>query len=81
VLAYQFAELIRRRLHAQGINDSWAVQRETLAGQVRVTATFRCDDGRALHVRKATEAETVPIAIYQALFVTPSPGDVGKMLV
>jgi hypothetical protein len=28
--------------------------RETLAGQVRVTATFRRPDGRALHVRKAT---------------------------
>jgi hypothetical protein len=81
VLAYQFVQLIRRHLYAQGINDSWAMLRETLAGQVRVTATFRRPDGRALHVRKATEAETGQTAIYQALGVDPSPGGVSKLLV
>jgi hypothetical protein len=81
VLAYQFVQLIRRHLHAQGINDSWARLRETLAGQVRVTATFRRPDGRALHVRKATEAETGQMTIYQALGVDPSPGGVTKLLV
>ena len=81
VLAYQFVQLIRRHLHAQGINDSWAMLRETLAGQVRVTATFRRPDGRALHVRKATEAETGQMTIYQALGVDPSPGGVSKMFV
>jgi len=81
VLAYQFVQLIRRHLQAQGINASWAMLRETLAGQVRVTATFRRPDGRALHVRKATEAETRQITIYQALGVDPSPGGVTKMLV
>ena len=73
--------MIRRRLHEHGINDRWARLRETLAGQVRVTATFRRADGRALHLRKATEAETGPMAIYQALGVNPSPGGVSKMLV
>lgn len=81
VLAYQFVQLIRRRLHEQGINDSWSMLRETLTSQVRVTATFRRPDGRALHVRKATEAETRQRAIYQALGVDPSPGGVTKMLV
>jgi len=81
VLAYQFVQLIRRHLQAQGINASWAMLRETLAAQVRVTATFRRPDGRALHVRKATEAETRQITIYQALGVDPSPGGVTKMLV
>ena len=81
VLAYQFVQLIRRRLHEQGINDSWAMLRETLTGQVRVTATFRRPDGRALHVRKATEAETKQMTIYQALGVDPSPGGMTKMLV
>jgi transposase len=81
VLAYQFVQLIRRHLHAKGINDSWAMLRETLSSQVRVTATFRRPDGRALHVRKATEAETGQLTIYQALGVNPSPGGVTKMLV
>jgi transposase len=81
VLAYQFVQLIRRHLQAQGINASWAMLRETLAGQVRVTATFRRPDGRALHVRKATEAEAGQMTIYQALGVDPSPGGVTKLLV
>ena len=81
VLAYQFVQLIRRHLQAHGIKASWAMLRETLAGQVRVTATFRRPDGRALHVRKATEAETGQLAIYQALGVDPSPGGVTKLLV
>jgi transposase len=81
VLAYQFVQLIRRHLHAHGINDRWAILRETLSNHMRVTATFRRPDGRALHVRKATEAETGQLAIYQALGVNPSPGVVTKMLV
>jgi hypothetical protein len=81
VLAYQFVQLIRRHLHAQGINDSWAILRETLCGQVRVTATFRRPDGRALHVRKATEAEAGQLKIYHALGADPNPGGVTKLLV
>jgi transposase len=81
VLAYQFVQVIRQRLRAQGIHDSWPLLRETLSSQVRVTATFRRPDGRAWHVRKATEAEPGQRAIYQALGVDPSPGGVSKMLV
>jgi transposase len=81
VLAYQFVQVIRQRLRAQGIHDSWPLLRETLSSQVRVTATFRRPDGRAWHVRKATEAEPAQRAIYQALGVDPSPGGVSKMLV
>lgn len=81
VLAYQFVQLIRRRLRAQGISDSWSTLRATLAGQCRVTATFRRPDGRALHVRKTTQAEAGQLRIYQALGLDPSPGCVKKMLV
>jgi transposase len=81
VLAYQFVQLIRRRLRERGIHESWASLRETLNGQVRVTATFRRPDGRALHVRKATQAEPAQQQIYQALGSNPSPGGVTKMLV
>jgi len=70
VLAYQLVQLIRRRLHEQALN-----------GQVRVTATFRRPDGRALHVRKATQAESGQRQIYQALGINSSPGGVSKLLV
>jgi transposase len=81
VLAYQFVQLIRRRLHEQGLHESWASLRETLNGQVRVTATFRRPDGRALHVRKATQAESAQRQIYRALGIHSSPGGVSKLLV
>lgn len=81
VLAYQFVQLIRRRLHAHGISDRWSTLRAILAGQCRVTATFRRADGRTLHVRKATRAEPAQLAIIQALGSDPSPGGIQKMIV
>jgi hypothetical protein len=81
VLAYQFVQLIRRRLRQHGISDRWSTLRDILAGQCRVTATFRRADGRTLHVRKATRAEPAQLAIIQALGSDPSPGGIQKMVV
>lgn len=81
VLAYQLVQLIRRRLRQQGISDRWSTLRDILAGQCRVTVTFRRADGRTLHVRKATRAEPAQLAIIQALGSDPSPGGIQKMVV
>jgi Transposase DDE domain len=81
VLAYQFVQLIRRRLRVQGISERWSTLRDTLAGQCRVTTTFRRADGRTLHVRKATRPEPAQLAIIQALGSDPRPGGVQKMVV
>ena len=81
VLAYQFVQIIRRRLHAKGICDRWSSLRAILAGQCRVTATFRRSDDRTLHVRKATNAEPAQRKIYQAVDLSPSPGGVKQMIV
>ncbi len=81
VLAYQFVQIIRRRLQAHGITELWSTLRAILAGQCRVTATFRRPDGRALHVRKATQAEPAQLAIIRALGSDPTPGGVHKMIV
>src|SRR5450631_423232 len=75
VLAYQFVQLIRRRLkegdsHA---NSSWRTLREIMRTQCRVTASFCRADGKALHIRKATCAEPEQMAIYRALEETPAP--------
>ena len=71
VLAYQLVQVIRRRLRERGEHASWATLRSILAAQQRVTTTFRCADGRTLHVRKATQAEPQQQAIYDALGVAP----------
>jgi len=81
VLAYQFVQIIRRHLRDRGIDGCWSTLRDRLAGQCRVTATFRRADGRTLHVRKATRAEPEALAIYQALNLNPAPGGIVKMIV
>jgi transposase len=81
VLAYQFVQIIRRRLHEKGIEASWSSLRNTLRSQCRVSAVFRRADGRTLHVRKATRAEPQQLAIYEALGIDPAPGGVKKLIV
>jgi transposase len=83
VLAYQFVQLIRRRLKEGDINanSSWRTLREIMSTQCRVTASFRRADGKALHVRKATRAEPEQMAIYRALKVNPAPGGISKTIV
>ena len=81
VVAYQAVQVVRRRLAAAGERASWTTLRGVLAGQQRVTATFRRPDGRALHVRTATAAERAQLAIYEALGIDPRPGGTRKTVV
>ena len=74
-------QVIRKRLKQRGDSSSWTTLRRILEGQQRVTVTFRRGDGRTLHVRKATRAETDQKAIYDALGMDPAPGGVRKMIV
>ena len=79
VLAYQCVQVLRVQLKAAGIDDRWAVLRETLSVQRRVTASFRQRDGRTLNVRKSTVAEPDLMNIYRAIGVASSPGGTKKM--
>jgi hypothetical protein len=81
VLAYQFVQIIRRRLKEGGIDLSWNAVRRIMAGQCRVTASFWPADGRALHVRKATRAEPEQLSIYRVLSLDSAPGGVCKTTV
>jgi transposase len=81
VLAYQFVQIIRRQLKDHDIQGRWSSVRDILSVQRRVTASFRCADGRTLHVRKATRAEPELAGIYQALNLDPLPGGVHKTTV
>ena len=81
VLAYQMVQFIRQRLEGDGQNNSWKRIREIMNNQHRITATFRRQDGRTLHVRKATRAEPAQKAIYERLHIDPAPGGVSKMTI
>ncbi len=47
----------------------------------RVTATFRCADGRTLHLRKATAVEPHQKPIYDALAIQPDAGGFVKKVI
>ena len=81
VIAYQLVQVIRRRLRQHGQSESWSLLRRILNGQQRITATFRRADDCALHVRKATVAETAQREIYQALGISESPGGIQKAVI
>jgi len=81
VLAYHFVHTLRLQLKAGGIDDSWQTLRETLAVQQRVTATLARQDGRTVHVRKATRAEPRHQTINEILGLTPNPGGIHRVLV
>jgi hypothetical protein len=79
VLAYQFVQIIRRRLREQSLEASWHSLRQWLGGQVRVTAVLQRADGRTLHVRKATRPEGRHLDICQALGIERQPGGTEKL--
>jgi transposase len=81
VLAYQAVQVLRRRLKEHGIHLSWSGLRNIFSIQQRVTATFKHQDGRTLHVRKATVPEANLKELYDALGITVSPGGVQKLVV
>lgn len=81
VLAYQFVQIIRQQLKLHGIEDSWKTLRQSMAGQCRITASFRRPDGKALHVRKATRAEPQQRLVYTALDINPAPGGITKTVI
>ena len=80
VLAYQFVQVIRRRLKIHDIHLSWAELRNILSVQRRVTARFTQKDGRTLHVRKSTQPAPDLVRIYDALALDPLPGATRKLI-
>jgi len=74
VLAYHLVHTIRLQLKACGIHLSWEGIRRELDGQDRVTVELKREDGRIVHVRKATRAEPRQQLIYDALGITDRPG-------
>jgi transposase len=80
VLAYQAVQVLRRKLKAHGIHQSWSSLRKIFSGQHRVTVTFRQRDCRTLHVRKTTVAEPKLKKVYDALGLCVSPVGIKKLV-
>lgn len=81
VLAYSVVHTLRMQLKAKGINDSWDALRNTLSGQIRITATLQLRDGRTIHVRKASRPEPQQQKIHAALELTANPGGTQRTII
>jgi transposase len=81
VLAYQFVQIIRKRLAERGIHDSWASLRKLLQVQRRVTSSFKTRERRTLNVRKASLPEPELASLYAALALDTNPGGTKKLIV
>ena len=64
VLAYHAIHLVRQRLAAAGIHDSWTTLRHKLANWVRQTTTLQRADGRWIETRQ--DARPTPQAAHTA---------------
>ncbi|MCP3868997.1 MAG: IS1634 family transposase [Gammaproteobacteria bacterium] len=81
LLAYHVVHTLRTQLKSRGIHDSWQTLRHTMENQQRITVRLKREDGKTLHVRKATRAEPHQKVIYDALGIAPQPGPEQRTLV
>ena len=78
LIAYHLVQTLRYQLKAEHINDSWQTIRRTMGNQQRVTVILRREDGKTIHLRKATNAEPRQSIIYKALEISAQPGGIKK---
>ena len=81
LIAYHLVQTLRYQLKAEHINDSWQTIRRTMGNQQRITVVLRREDGKTIHLRKATNAEPRQSVIYKALEISAQPGGVKTTLI
>jgi transposase len=81
LMAYHLVQTLRYQLKAESINDSWQTIRRKMENQQRVTVILQREDGKTIHLRKATKAEPQQSAIYKALGISACPGGIQKTAV
>ena len=77
MVAYHIMQTIRTKLREKGIHFYWQTIRVRLSSHMRVSTTLKREDGRAIHIRKSSRAESNHKEIYDALDL---PQQLGKTL-
>jgi len=80
LLAYHVLHTIRFRLRRKGIRFCWATVRTQLSSQIRISTTMKKKDGKAVHLRKSSRAESSHRTIYDALNLASQPGRLVKTI-
>ncbi|WP_428355383.1 IS1634 family transposase [Methyloprofundus sp.] len=81
LIAYHLVQTLRYQLKTEHINDSWQTIRRIMENQQRITVILRREDGKTIHLRKATNAEPRQSVIYKALEISAQPGGVKKTVI
>jgi transposase len=80
LLAYHILHTIRFKLRQKGIRFCWATVRTQLSSQIRISTTMKKKDGKAVHLRKSSRAESSHRTIYDALNLSYQPGRIVKTI-
>jgi len=80
LLAYHVLHAIRFKLRQRGIRSCWATVRTQLSSHIRISTTMKQKDGKAVHLRKSSRAESSHRTIYEALNLSTQPGRLTKTI-
>ncbi|MCP4342612.1 MAG: IS1634 family transposase [Desulfobulbaceae bacterium] len=81
LMAYHLVQSLRIQLKSQGCHDSWQTIRRTMENQQRMTVILKREDGKTIHLRKATKADPEQSNLYKILGITAQPGGVKRTLI
>ncbi len=81
LIAYHLVQTLRCQLKAKGRHDSWQTLRAKMENQQRITVVLRREDGKTIHLCKASQAEPHQKEIYDALGISAQPGTTQKTIV
>jgi len=81
LLAYHLVQTLRVQLKSEGCHDSWQTIRRKMENQQRLTVLLQREDGKTIHLRKATKADPQQSMIYNLLGISAQPGGIKKTLV
>lgn len=81
LIAYHLVQTLRFQLKAQGCFDSWQTIVRKMENQQRMTVILQREDGKTIHLRRASKAEPQQSIIYKILGISEQPGGINKTLV
>ncbi len=81
LIAYHLVQTLRVQLKAQDCHDSWQTIRRKVENQQRITVTLQREDGKTIHLRKATKADPRQSMLYSLLGISAQPGGIKRTLI
>jgi transposase len=81
LIAYHLVQTLRVQLKTEDCHDSWQTIRRKVENQQRITVTLQREEGKTIHLRKATKAEPQQSDLYKMLGISEQPGGIKKTLI